>query len=103
MIYLAKTDPNECSVRVMFERAQKVILADGMKLYYKYINLYSPFTYVKTIKRSLVTNECIRLKNGGGTEKKRLCEINQFFPSFYVNSKNALMHDLNDHSLFNEK
>ena len=36
---IAKTDPNECSVRVMFEKAQKEVLADGMKIYYKYINL----------------------------------------------------------------
>ena len=49
MIFLAKTDPNECSVRIMFEKAQKKVLADGMKIYYKYINLYSPLTYVKTI------------------------------------------------------
>ena len=63
MIFLAKTDLNECSVCVMFEKAQKEVLADGMTLYYKYINLYSPFTYVKTIKRPLVTYECIRLKD----------------------------------------
>ena len=29
MIFLAKADPNECSVRVMFEKAQKEVLADG--------------------------------------------------------------------------
>ena len=33
--FLAKTDPNKCSVCVMFERTQKEVLADGMKLYYK--------------------------------------------------------------------
>ena len=70
IIFLAKTDPNECSVRVMFEKAEKEVLADGMKIYYKYINLYSPLTYVKTMKRSLVTYECIRLKNANDTKKK---------------------------------
>ena len=103
MIFLAKTDPNECSVCIMFEKAQKEVLADGIKIYYKYINLYSPLTYVKTMKRSLVTYECIRLKNASDTEKKRLCEISQFLASFCCNSKNSLMHDLNDHSLFSEK
>ena len=103
MIFLTKTDLNECSVRVTFERAQKEVLADGMKIYYKYINLHSPFTYVKTMKRSLATYECIRLKNASNTEKKRLCEISQFLASFSGNSKNSLMHDLNDHSLFSEK
>ena len=34
VIFLAETDPNKCSVRAMFERAQKEVLADGMKLYY---------------------------------------------------------------------
>ena len=70
MIFLAKTDPYECSIRVMFEKAQKEVLADGMKIYYKYINLYSSLTYVKTMKRSLVTYECILLKNASDTEKK---------------------------------
>ena len=103
MIFLAKTDPNECSVCIMFEKAQKEVLADGMKIYYKHINLYFPLTYVKTMKRSLVTYECIRLKNASNTKKKRLCKINQFFAFFCGNSKNSLMHDLNDHSLFSEK
>ena len=103
MIFLAKTDPNECSVRVMCERAQKEILADRMKLYYKYVNLYSPFTYVKTMKRSLVTYECICLKDASDTEKKRLCESSQFLAFFSTNSKNALSHDLNDRLLFREK
>ena len=75
MIFLAKTDPNECSVCIMFEKAQKEVLADGMRIYYKYTNLYSPLTDVKTMKRSFVTYECIRLKNASDTEKKRLCEI----------------------------
>ena len=87
----------------MFEKAQKEVLADGMKIYYKYINLYSPLTYVKTMKRSFVTYECIRLKNASDTEKKRLCEISQFLASSCGNSKNSLMYDLNDHSLFSEK
>ena len=39
IIFLAKTDSNECSVRVVFKRAQKELLTDGIKLYYKYINL----------------------------------------------------------------
>ena len=55
------------------------------------------------MKRSLVTYECIRLKDASDTEKKRLCEISQFLVSYFTNSKNALMHDLNDHSLFSEK
>ena len=33
--FLAKTYPNKCSVCVMFERTQKEVLADGMKLHYK--------------------------------------------------------------------
>ena len=103
MIFLSKTNPNKCSVRVMFEKAQKEVLVDGMKIYYKYKNLCSPLIYVKTIKRSLVTYECIRLKNASDTEKKRLCEISEFLASFCSNSKNSLMHDLNDHSLFREK
>ena len=103
MIFLAKTDPNWYSVRVMFEKAEKEVLADGMKVYYKYINLYSPFTYVKTMKGSLVTYKCIRLKNASDTEKKRLCEISQFLASSCGNSKNSLMNDLNDQSLFSEK
>ena len=53
IIFLAKTDPNESSVRLMFEKPQKEVLADKINIYYKYINLYSPLTYVKTMKRSL--------------------------------------------------
>ena len=87
----------------MFEKTQKEVLAEGIKIYYKYINLYSPLTYVKTMKRSLVTCECIRLKNASDTEKKRLCEIIQFLVSFCGNSNNSLMHDLNDYSLFSKK
>ena len=45
IIFLAETDPNKCSVRAMFERAQKEVLADKMKLYYRYINLFSPLLY----------------------------------------------------------
>ena len=71
MIFLAKTNPNECLVRIMCEKAQKEVFADGMKIYYKYINLYSSLTYVKTTKRSLVTYKCIRLKNASDTEKKK--------------------------------
>ena len=55
------------------------------------------------MKRSLVTYECIRLKNVSDTEKKRLYEISQLLASFCGNSKNSLMHDLNNHSLFSEK
>ena len=55
------------------------------------------------MKRCLVTCECIRIKNASDTEKKRLCEISQFLAYFCGNSKNSLMHDLNDHSLFSEK
>ena len=33
MIFLAKTDPSECSVRIIFEKAQKEASADGMKIY----------------------------------------------------------------------
>ena len=102
IIFLAKTDPNKCSVCAMFERAQKEVLADEMKLYYRYINLFS-LLYVETMKRSLVAYECIRLENVSDVEKKTLCEISQFLASFCTNSKNAVMSDLNDHSLFSEK
>ena len=54
IIFFAETDPNKCSVRAMFERAQKRVLADVMKLYYKYINLFSPLLYVETMKESFV-------------------------------------------------
>ena len=86
MIFLAKTEPNECSVRIMFGKAQKEVLGDGMKIYYKYINLYSPLTYVKTMKRSLDTYKCIRLKNASDTEKKRLCK------SFFTKQLNFIFH-----------
>ena len=87
MIFLAKTDPNECSVRVMFEKAQKEVLADGMKIYYKYINLYSPLTYVKTMKRSLVTFECIRLKNASDTKKRDFVKSVNFLPLFVITAR----------------
>ena len=50
LVFLVETDPKKCSVRVMFERAQKEVLTDGMKLYYKYINLFYPLLYVETMK-----------------------------------------------------
>ena len=87
----------------MFERAQKEVLDDEMKLYYRYINLFSPFLYVKTMKESVVAYKCIRLENASNVEKKKLCEISQFLASFSINSKNAVMPDLNDHPLFSEK
>ena len=87
----------------MFERAQKEVLADKMKLYYKCINLFTPLLYVETMKGSLVAYECIRLENESDVEKKQLCEINQFLVSFSINSKNAVISDLNDHPLFSEK
>ena len=40
MIFLAKTDPNECSVRIMFEKAPKKVLADGMNIYITNISTY---------------------------------------------------------------
>ena len=103
IIFLAKTDSNKCSVRGMFERAQKEVLNDEMKLYYRYINLFSPFLYVKTMKESVVAYKCIRLENASNVEKKKLCEISQFLASFSTNSKNSVMPDLNDHPLFSEK
>ena len=103
IIFLAETDPNKCSVCAMFERAQKEVLAGGMKLHYKYINLFSPLLYVKAMKKSLVTYECIRFENASDVEKKKLCEISQFLASFSINSKNAVMPDLNDRPLFSEK
>ena len=87
----------------MLERAQTEVLADGMKLYNKYITLFSPLLYVETMKRSLVVYDCIRLKNTSDVEKKKLCEISQFLASFSTNGKNAVMPDLNDHALFSEK
>ena len=55
------------------------------------------------MKRSLVAYECIRLENVSDVEKKTLCEISQFLASFSTNSKNAVMSDLNDRSLFSKK
>ena len=49
------------------------------------------------MKRSLVAYECIRLENVSGVEKKKLCEISQFLASFSINSKNAVMSDLNNY------
>ena len=103
IIFLAETEPNKCSVRAMFERAQKEVLADKMKLYYRYINLFSPLLYVETMKESLVAYEFIRLENASDVEKKKLCKISQYLASFSTNSKNAVMPDLNDHFLFSEK
>ena len=102
IIFLAETDPNKCLVRAMFERAQKEVLADEMKLYYRYINLFSPLLHVETMRESLVAYECIRLENANDVEKRKLCEISQFLASFSTNSKNAVMPDLNDHSLLSE-
>ena len=94
----------------MFEKAQKEVLVDAMKLYYIYINLFSPLLYVETMKESFVAYECIRLENACDVEKKKLCKINQFlvflflsFSTFSTTSKNAVMPDLNDHPLFSEK
>ena len=87
----------------MFKRAQKEVLADEIKLYYRYINLFSPLLYVEAMKKSLVAYECIRLENASDVEKKKLCEISQFLASFSTNSKNAVMPDLNDHPLFSKK
>ena len=101
--FFAETDPNKCSVRAMFERVQKEVLAYKMKLYYRYINLFSPLLYVETMKESLVAYECIRLENASDVEKKKLCEISQYLASFSTNSKNAVMPDLNDRFLFSEK
>ena len=103
IIFLAETDSNKCSVRAMFERAQKEVLANGMKLYYRYINLFFSLLYVETIKEFFVAYECIRLENASDVEKKKLCEISQFRASFSTNSKNAVMPDLNGHPLFTEK
>ena len=103
IIFLAETDPNKCSVRAKFERAKKEVLANRMKLYYKYINLFSPILYVETMKESLVAYKCIRLENASDVEKKKLCEISQFFASFSTNSKNAVIPNLNNHFLFSEK
>ena len=65
--------------------------------------MLSPLLYVETMKRSLVTYECIRLENASDIEKKKLCGISQFLASFSTNSKNTVMPDLNDHPLFSEK
>ena len=55
------------------------------------------------MKRSLVPYECIYTEGVRDVEKKKLCKISQFFASFSINSKNALIPDLNDYSLFGEK
>ena len=102
IIFLTETDSNKCSVCAMFERAQKEVLGDEMKLHYRYINLFSPLLYVETMKESLVAYECIHLEYASDVEKKKLCEISQFLASFSINIKNAVMPDLNDHSLFSE-
>ena len=60
-----------------------------MKLYYKYINLYSPFLYVATIEKTFVTYEYIHLEDASNIEKKKLSEINQFLSSFSSNNKNV--------------
>ena len=101
VIFLAKTDPNKCSVCATFERTQKDVLADGIKLYYKYINLFSPLLYVETMMRSLVTYKCICLESA--SDVKKLCEIIQFLAFFSTNSKNVVMPDLNNHPLFSDK
>ena len=101
--FLSETDLNKCSVRAMFERTQKEVLADGIKLYHKYINLFFPLLYVETMMESLVAYKCICLENANDVEKKKLCKISQFLVSFSTNSKNAVMPDLNDHPLFSEK
>ena len=90
IIFFAETDPNKCSVRAMFERAQKEVLTDGMKLYYKYINLFSRLLYVKTMKESLVAYEYICLENASDVEKKKLCEISKFLASFSTLLKKLL-------------
>ena len=55
------------------------------------------------MKESLVAYKCIGLENVSDVEKKKLCDISQFPASFSTNSKNAVMSDLNDHSLFSKK
>ena len=97
---MTNKDPSDCSVRVIFENAQQEISADGMKLHYKFVNLYSPLTYVKTMKSSVVCYECVRAKGARSIEKKKLGEISEFFKSCCSNSRNALMQDLNSHSSF---
>ena len=101
--FFAETDPNKCSVPAVFERAQKEVLADEIKLCCKYINLFSPPFYIETTKKSLVAYECIRRENASDVKKKKLCEISQFLASFSTNSKNAVMPDLNDYPSFSEK
>ena len=100
MIFVTNKDPSNCSVRAIFRNAQQEISADGMKLHYKFVNLYSPLTYVKTMKSSVVCYECVRSKGARSIEKKKLGEISEFFKSCCSNSKNALMQDLKSHSSF---
>ena len=99
MIFVTNKDSRDCSVRVNFENAQQEISADGIKLHYKFVNLYSPLT-VKTMKSSMVCYECVRSKGARSIEKKKLGEISDFFKSFSRKSKNALMQDLNSNSSF---
>ena len=104
MIFFAKTDSNKSLFHVVCGRAQKKVLANGIKLYHKYyINLFSHLTYVKTMKRLLMSCKCIRPEGANEIEKKKVCKISQFLESFSCNSKNAFMFDLNDYSLFSEK
>ena len=53
-----------------------------MKLYYKYINLFSPFFNVETIKRSFVAYECVRLENASYVEKKKFVKSANFWHLF---------------------
>ena len=99
MIFATNKDPSYCSVRAIFQNAQQEISADGMKLHYRFVNLFSPLTYVKTMKSSVVCYECVRSKGARSIEMKKLGKISEFFKSC-SNSKNALMQDLNSHSLF---
>ena len=100
MIFVTNKDPSDCSIRTIFQSAQQEISTDGMKLHYKFVNLYSPMTYLKTINSSLVCYKCLRSKGPRSIEKKKLGEISKFFKSSCSNSKNALMQDLNSHSSF---
>ena len=74
IIFLARTNPNKCSVRAMFERAQKEVLADEMKLDY-----FSPLLYVETMKRSLIAYEYIRLENASDVKKKKSANFLHLF------------------------
>ena len=100
MIFVTNKDPSDFSVRAIFQKAQQEISADGMKLHYKFANWYSPLTYVKTMKSSVVFYECVCSKGARSIKKKKLGEISECFKSCSSNSKSALMQDLNSHSLF---